>query len=315
MSTVNLASDLQTAIIEWQKHLKFERHYSEHTLSSYVTDLFYFIHFLNEHHNQTATLSLLANVSIRDIRSWLAKRAMAKLKSTSNSRAVSVIRNFYRFLSNQYHIENQAAFNIKILNKNKPLPKALPPDNAIIATKMIDHVSQDYWIGKRDVAIMMLLYGCGLRISEALSITTHDITSIQDNQILIKGKGKKERYVPILPQVHDAITQYITLCPYDLQQGQIFKGKSGKDLNPNVFRVNVRKLKQILNLPSHTSPHAMRHSFATHLLGNGGDLRTIQELLGHESLSTTQRYTKLDSASIIDQYRQFHPRSNKSTKE
>ena len=195
----------------------------------------------------------------------------------------------------------------KILKNYKPLPKGLSLDEAVEATQLIENISKKRWIGLRDKAILMLLYGCGLRISEALSLKE---SSFQDNhqKLIVKGKGQKERMIPLLPQVAESIHQYLESCPHEITE-EIFVGASGKKLNPDVFRSNLRELKKSMGLPDYASPHAFRHSFATHLLNQSGDLRTIQVLLGHQSLSTTQKYTKLDINNLIDSYSSFHPKS------
>jgi integrase/recombinase XerC len=307
---IAIAEELKQQINAWCIYLKEVKRYSPHTISAYITDLFYFIAFLNKHLGGLVDLAMLEQLRVQDFRAWLASRTKANNKSTSNLRALSVIRNFFKYLKNNELIVNQQVFNIKISVKEKPLPKALPPDSAIHATKVISILAKKDWVGLRDTAILMLLYGCGLRISEALSIKKQDIQQAKHGFITICGKGEKERQVPILISVYEAIEKYLSTCPFSIDNNtMIFRSSKGKDLNPNVFRATLRSLRKILNLPEHTSPHAFRHSFATHLLGAGGDLRSIQELLGHANLSTTQRYTKVDAQTLLNQFQQHHPRS------
>ena len=308
---ITISPTIQQMIALWSKELSQLKRYSTHTISSYITDLFYFFKFLNRYRDEEVTLKMLENVTVRDIRAWLADRSAQDIKANSNARAVSVLRNFFQFMKDKELMDNQAPFNVKVAANNKALPKAIVADNAIAALKAIDTLSEEGWIGQRDLVILSMLYGMGLRISEALSLKLDDVKELEkDSQLLIKGKGAKERYLPILPKIREELTKYIAACPFDLKEGRLFKGKMGKDLNPNVFRKNLRDLRNMLGLPEHTTPHAFRHSFATHLLGEGGSLRTIQELLGHESLSTTQRYTKVDADSIAREYSKFHPKSS-----
>lgn len=314
MSIAQLAivEELKQHIINWGVYLRDTKRYSTHTINAYLTDLFYFCAFLNKHYGQSINMQLIHGLQMQDFRAWLAARVGANIKSTSNLRALSVVRNFFYYLNKNNISDNQQVFNIKITAKAKPLPKALPPESAIYATKIIEVLAKKDWLGLRDTAILMLLYGCGLRISEALAITLSDVKAGAYGFLTVRGKGGKERQAPLLSVVYDAVHNYIKACPYSLQENTpLFLGNNGAPLNANVFRANIRKLRRMLNMPEHTSPHAFRHSFATHLLGAGGDLRAIQELLGHANLSTTQRYTQVDAQTLMTQCKQFHPRSGK----
>ena len=306
-ATIKIARDLKSCIEAWINYLDHNMMYSKHTLDAYMTDVFYFLQFLSNHYEQSISLNKLADVTIQDFRAWLASRKKEDLKTTSNTRALSVIRNFFRYLNSKHNIDNKNIFTIKILKNYKTLPKSLSLDEAMEATQLIENISKKRWIGLRDKAILILLYGCGLRISEALSLKK---SNFQDNnqKLIIKGKGQKERVIPVLPQVAESISKYMESCPHELIE-EIFVGASGKKLNPDVFRANLRELKKSIGLPNYASPHAFRHSFATHLLNQNGDLRTIQVLLGHQSLSTTQKYTKLYINNLIDSYSSFHPKS------
>jgi integrase/recombinase XerC len=304
---MRISKEVRIAIKAWLSHLRDVRNYSKHTIDGYTVDLFYFLNFLTHYNEEMVTMHTISNIRLKDLRAWLAKRHAEGIKSTSNARALSVLKNFYRFLNKNYGIECDAPFNIKIRNSSAPLPKAILPTLALDAVDAVANIAEEPWVGARDTLILILLYGCGLRISEALSLHKKDF--LQDGYIIITGKGKKQRQLPLLPIINQAYQEYIKSCPHDLSQGPLFVGVRGGALNPDVFRSRIRKLRSFLGLPEHTSPHAFRHSFATHLLGAGGSLRTIQELLGHESLSTTQRYTKVDSDKIINTYNQFHPRN------
>ncbi len=304
---IKIDKEVQGIIKTWMEYLSQQKRYSEHTSKAYITDLFYFINFINSHNENIVTTKVLQGFSTQDFRSWLASRKRRDLLGSSNARALSVVRSFYRYLKKSHDIENQAIFNMQISNANKPLPKALSKDAALEATNNIEIMSDD-WTGKRDQAILSLMYGAGLRISEVLSIKKSDLNQFANSQLLIKGKGGKERVVPIMQFIINSINSYITDCPYDLSD-KIFVGSKGKNLNPDVFRHRLQKLRKFLNLPDYASPHAFRHSFATHLLAGGGDIRTIQELLGHQSISTTQRYTKIDAENLISAYKKFHPKS------
>jgi integrase/recombinase XerC len=291
----------------WMGYLAKNKGYSQHTLKAYLTDIYFFFHFLNQYKEGLVDLKTINSLSVKDFRAWLASRKNSDHQTSSNARALSVLRSFMRYLIKNDITQNQSLFSIKIINKNKPLPKALSVPDSLRALDNILAIYPD-WTGQRDYAILLLLYGAGLRISEVLSISKKDIAG-QIGELMIRGKGNKERVVPILPEIREALGCYLRICPHDLSDGVIFKGKSGKPLIASSYRKRLIILRRALNLPEHASPHAYRHSFATHLLANGGDLRTIQELLGHSSISTTQRYTKVEASTLVDAYKKFHPRA------
>ncbi len=305
--TIPVDNELQLLIKEWIDYLSLNKRYSKHTLRAYITDLFYFLKFFNQHFGQAISLKLLEDLSVQDIRSWLAKRRQDEVKAVSNARAISVVKNFFKFLRRKKLICNEKIYNIKVPNKARPLPKALSQEAAIQFTESIESFADD-WVGKRDVAALLLMYGAGLRISEVLSLSLSDIPQDGQEYMVITGKGKKQRQIPILPIISKALKEYIKECTFDLSaKAKLFIGKSGKLLNPNVLRARIRVARKALNLPDYTTPHAFRHSFATHLLSEGGDIRTIQELLGHSSISTTQRYTKVNASNLIKAFQKFHP--------
>ncbi len=308
ISDLNITAALYTKIEEWLSFLKNTKKYSAHTLKAYATDLFLFLQFTHEYTGKKLDEELLALLDIRDFRSWLASRSMDSHKSNSNARALSALKNFFKFLKKSYGIVNNAIFTVTIKKVGKPLPKALSIEKAMLVIDSVDTLENEIWVAKRNKAILMLLYGSGLRISEALSLTYTQLPK-NSEPMNILGKGNKEAPVYILPEVMESIHSYIKSCPHNLEIGPIFVGVRGGQLNPSAFRTELKKIIRLLNLPEYASPHSFRHSFATHLLAKGGDIRVIQELLRHESISTTQNYTKVDSSNLIKSYSSFHPRA------
>lgn len=301
---------LQDILAQWQQWLLAERNYSQHTAIAYLTDMRLFQEFISGYKEQAVDIKLLESLEVRDFRAYLAKLHQEKLSKTSLNRKLSVLRSFYRFLKKFYDVENQAVFLIKSPRQPQSLPRPLKEEEALDAVNTIESIATDHWTGLRDRALLGLLYGCGLRISEALGLTLQDIT---DNQVItVRGKGNKERQLPLLPGVAKALLHYIEDCPFVIIEDQpLFYGVRGKTLTPQVFRKQLKQLRIVLGLPDTATPHAFRHSFATHLLAQGGDLRTIQELLGHVNLSTTQKYTKIENSQLLNAYHAFHPREEK----
>jgi len=253
---------------------------------------------------------MISDLGARDFRSWLARRAADERARTSTARALSVVRGFYRYLEREDLARNTAISGVR----SPRLPRVLPrPMSAEQASALIDAVGENKsaaWVAKRDTALLLLLYGCGLRIGEALGLNLSDIINAPGDSIRVLGKGGKERAVPVLPVVWQAVQDYIATCPHALEAGgPLFVGVRGKRLGARVIQAAVARLRSALDLSPSATPHALRHSFATHLLAGGGDLRTIQELLGHASLSTTQRYTEVDEASLMATYKAAHPRA------
>lgn len=284
----------------WQSWLLGQRNYSAKTAESYGTDLRKFLHFLFEYHEAEAGIKTLERLEVKDFRAWLAKRKNDGFDQTSNARAISSVRSFFKFLEKQGTLKNDAIAAIKVGGRGKKLPKALSVEQVMHA---IDE-SEGEWEELRDKAIITLLYGGGLRISEALGLNYNDVDDAE--VIKIRGKGNKERLVPILPEVKKAISSYKNACPY---RGEaLFYGSKGKRLRPEIVQKKLRNYRGLLGLPDHATPHALRHSFATHLLAEGADLRSIQELLGHASLATTERYTHIDSKRLMEGYKKAHPR-------
>ena len=308
MTKIRINKSLQKIINSWILYLNNNLAYSKYTVNAYISDLFYFLTFISNHYQETITLDLIKNLQLRDFRAWLAFRSNKNISATSNNRALSAIRSLYKFLEQKHNIKNQAILNIKIAKIGKSIPKAISLTSAIEVIELLDLLQETGWIGIRNSAILLLLYGAGLRLGEALSLTMDNFID-NGNKLLVKGKGKKERIIALIPKIKEVIFKYIEACPYDLKNGQLFLGLRGKPLNPDVFRRTITDIKRKLGLPDFVSPHAFRHSFATHLLNYAhGDLRTIQELLGHKNLSTTQRYTKVDINNLIKDYQSYHPR-------
>ena len=302
------AADLLAALEDWRRWLITERRTSPHTVDAYCRDVASFLEFVRDHRGETADLAALAELTPSDFRAWLAARLGEGLSRTSITRAMSALRNLFRFLDRTGRVDNQALAAVKAPKPPKSVPKPLNAEDALSLLRRAMETAPEKWIGARDVAILTLLYGCGLRIDEALSLNQEDAPAGDTMRIL--GKGNKERIVPVLPVVADAVRAYREVCPFATESGNpLFYGARGARLNPGIVQRTMRGLRADLGLPETATPHALRHSFATHLLAGGGDLRTIQELLGHASLSTTQRYTDVDTQKLIEVYDRAHPRA------
>lgn len=282
---------------EWFLHVKGG---SPRSLKAYRNDLQHCFAFLTEYLGEEMSLAALTQLDTASLRAWLSQRQREGYSKSSSALALSALRNFARYLEREGLLENSAIFQMQRPKLDKPLPKALTQEQSLRAVDGFKAVHSEPWLAARDTALLMLIYGCGLRISEALSVMPDDILSAQGSLRII-GKGSKERQVPLLPMVVDAIKDYMRLCPHHLDEA-LFVGLRGAPLHDSAFRAQLQKLRGALGLPEHASPHAFRHSFATHLLAGGGDLRAIQELLGHASLSTTQRYTHIDAERLMQAY-------------
>ena len=312
--TFSVAQDVTDAIADWNRWLVSERRASEHTIDAYRRDLSAFFTFLNEHLGNAPRLKDLQDLKPPDFRSYLARRSAEGLARTSIARAMSTLRNFFRFLDRTGKVHNPSIDSGRTPKTPSSIPKALTPDDAIAAVKAAGEMQNEPWLANRDVAIMLLLYGCGLRIGEALGLNGKDMSpaSSKDGTLRVIGKGNKERIVPVLPVISGAISTYRKSCPHAITaETPLFFGSRGARLNAGVVQRQVRKVRALLGLNDSATPHAFRHSFATHLLAKGGDLRTIQELLGHASLSTTQRYTAVDEERLWTVYEDAHPRARK----
>lgn len=300
------APDVADAVQDWRVWLGDQRRLSAATVRAYQADFGNFAQFMSGHRGGMLDLSLLADLDLADFRAWLAHEARRKLAARSRARALSSLKSFYMRLDARGMLHNHAIELVQMPKLGEALPKPLERG---AARTLLDHAGADSdWQAARDVALVTLLYGAGLRIGEALALNREEWPTGKA-PLRVVGKGNKTRLVPLLPVVRDAVADYLRHCPYE--SSALFLGVRGKRLNPDVFRARLRILRQQSGLPDYTSPHALRHSFATHLLEGGADLRVIQELLGHASLSTTQRYTKLDAHYLHDIYQSSHPRAGK----
>ena len=310
----NLPVDAALAAVlgRWASWLADERRLSPHTLEGYRRDLEGFFRFLAHHSGGPLKLDALAELRPRDFRAYLADRAARGLRASSNNRALSVLRGFFRWLQRNGIAENAALSTLRGPKNERPLPKALTGAEAAVVMEETAAGKTDDWIARRDAALVLLLYGAGLRIGEALSLTRAEAPRVGQDTLRIIGKGQKERIVPILPVIPEAIASYLAACPFAAPaEGPLFLGARGGPLRARLLQKTLQTLRRQLGLPETTTPHALRHSFATHLLANGGDLRAIQELLGHASLSTTQRYTAVDASAILAVYDKAHPRARR----
>ena len=306
------APDLAAAVEDWLSWLRHERRASEHTVIAYGQDLSDFLAFLAEHLGSLPTLDALAGLTPADFRAWLAARLRNGLARSSTARALSVVRNLFRWLHKRGLAENPAIGTIRTPKVPQAVPKALTVDQTSDALDSVAELDDRPWVGKRDVAVLLLLYGCGLRVGEALSLRRRDAPTPQQEALTITGKGGKERVVPLLPIVGEAIDGYLAICPHRLPaEGPLFVAIRGGPLRSRQIQTRLQSLRPLLGLPETATPHALRHSFATHLLAGGGDLRAIQELLGHSSLSTTQRYTAVDPSALLSVYDRAHPRARR----
>jgi len=306
-------ADLQAAIEGWQQQLKSERRASAHTLAAYGRDLAFFLDFTRDHHGEQPSLALLQGLKPADFRAFLARRASEDLAKSSQARALSVLRGFFRFLERRGLATNPALSVLRGPRLGRSVPKPLSEADAkatVAEAETVQAVDAPPWIAARDTAILTLLYGCGLRLSEALDLTRRQAPKPGMTSLRVTGKGDKTRIIPLLPVVIDAIQTYLAHCPHAIgPDDDLFVGVRGGPLNPRLVQRLMEQLRIRLGLPDTATPHALRHSFATHLLAGGADLRAIQELLGHASLSTTQRYTAIDAAKLMEVYDRAHPRA------
>ena len=294
---------------KWQEYLISERRLSILTANSYLEDLKEFFAFLLDYQGKEVDLKDLENLKVVNFRAFLAWRADQKISKSSVARGVSALKNFFRFLMREGLVENKAIMAIRSARPNKILPHPLSAEQAEQFLKTARSMQTEPWQGERDVALFTLMYGAGLRIAEALSLNIKDVPFNSD-AMTITGKGNKQRLVPLLPAVRKAIQKYLKVHPCHLPDAPLFVGARGDRINPGVVQRSVRQIRYALNLPDTVTPHALRHSFATHLLQNGGDLRSVQELLGHSSLSATQRYTEITLQDLDRVYSQAHPRAH-----
>ncbi len=303
-------ADLIAARTDWLDRLARERRLSANTLEAYERDTRQFMQFLARHQGGPPGLADVAELRPLDIRAFLNQRRNDGAGTRTMARALAGVRSFLRHLEREGLANAAAATAMRAPRQPRSLPRPL---TAIDATRVVDageQLAEEPWIRARNAAVLTLLYGCGLRIGEALSLDGGALRDPGEPSMAVTGKGGKTRRVPLLPVVFEAVDAYRALCPYDLPAGRpLFRGARGGALQPAVLQRDMRRLRSALGLPETATPHALRHSFATHLLGAGGDLRTIQELLGHASLSTTQVYTGVDSVRLLAAWKAAHPRA------
>jgi integrase/recombinase XerC len=307
------AADVVAAVGRWLRHLGAEKGLSPKTLEAYGRDVRFLLAFLAGHLGEAVSLKALGDLAPRDVRAFMAKRRADGLDARSIGRAMAAVRSFTRFLEREGEgrMAAFAAVRSPKTARRLPRPLAIGAARRVSSTAARDHEDAQPWIIARDAAVLALLYGSGLRISEALGLTQQDAPAPGTvGQVTVLGKGAKVRQVPVIAKVADAIADYRRLCPWSLgPEDPLFVGAKGGPLSPRIIQLAMERMRGALGLPDSATPHALRHSFATHLLGRGGDLRSIQELLGHASLSTTQIYTEVDTAALLKVYESAHPRA------
>ncbi len=294
-------------VAEWASHLAHDRRRSAHTVRAYVGTAHRLIGFLGEYRGDEIAPEALLDVSAADLRAFLAVRRASGLGAASAAREMSGVRAFLTYAAEQQGRAPQVP-RTRSPRRPKTLPRPAAPDEAVALAEDAGAFASQPWIGARDLAILLLLYGSGLRVSEALSLTAKDLPV--GEAIRVTGKRSKMRIVPVVKAVREAIDDYVRQCPYRIaDESPLFLGAKGGPLSADLVRRAVRAARVRLGLPDTLTPHALRHSFATHLLARGADLRSLQELLGHASLSSTQIYTAVDAARLLDVYRHAHPRA------
>lgn len=296
------------ALQRWLDEQEGLRGAARNTVEAYRGDVAGFLAFMAAHHGGPQGLGALERVELRDMRAWMAHERAGGLGPRSLARRLSAVKSFYRWLAEREGFEPTGVLSARAPRFTRKLPRPLAQDAARAVLDQADLQARTDWIGARDMAVLTLLYGLGLRISEALSLKGGDHPLPQ--VLRIPGKGGKERVVPVLGIARQAVDRYVALCPFQLSKTEpLFRGARGGPLGPRAVQKATAEARAQLGLPATATPHALRHSFATHLLSAGGDLRTIQELLGHASLSTTQAYTGIDGAHLLDVYARSHPRA------
>jgi integrase/recombinase XerC len=302
--------DGAAAFQAWREQMTHVRRLSTKTVDAYTHDVGGFLNFLQQHRGETVDLAVLKDVSATDVRGWLSLRREDGLGPRGVARAVSALRTFFVFLEKQGWVENVAIRRVRPPKLPASIPKPVSIDGAQSLLDEAEILGNDPWIAARNVAVLTLLYGAGLRISEALGLNRSELPLAE--ALVITGKGNKQRVVPVLPEAREAIDAYVKICPFGaVKEDPVFYGARGKRLHPRIVQGLMQHLRRSLGLPESATPHALRHAFATHLLAAGGDLRAIQELLGHASLSTTQRYTSVDETHLLKVYERAHPRAKR----
>lgn len=302
----NLAPDAAQIASSWLAALKSERRMAAKTLEAYAHDVAQFGGFLAGHMGEAANIKTLTDLTASDFRSFMAKRRSDGIQSRSLARQMSAIRSFFRHAERRDDFKCAALAVVRAPKIAHSVPRPLPENSARRVAAADVFENDEAWVQARDAAVLTLLYGCGLRISEALSLT---VKQAQTNPLVVLGKGGKTRIVPVVEVARDAIATYLKLCPLTLSPNEpLFRGVKGGALSPRIIQLLMERMRGALNLPDSATPHALRHSFASHLLGAGADLRVIQDLLGHASLSSTQVYTEVNRTHLLEQYRKAYPR-------
>jgi integrase/recombinase XerC len=306
-----MSPGLRDAMEVWLGQLAALDGASPRTVEAYTADLRSFLDFVTRHHGESLGRAALSRVTISDMRAWMAHARGRGLSPRSLARSLSAVKTFTRWLAERDGFDPTAILSARSPRFKRKLPRPLAPDAARAMLDAVEAQALLPWVAARDLAVLTLLWGCGLRISEALALTGAD-HPLPDTLRII-GKGGRERVVPVLPAARDAVAAYAAICPWPAERGApLFRGARGGALSPRLVQQAMARARTGLGLPATATPHALRHSFATHLLNAGGDLRTIQELLGHASLSTTQVYTAVDGARLMDVYEAAHPRARAS---
>jgi integrase/recombinase XerC len=305
--------DVLVELKRWLEFIGSERRLSPKTCEAYARDVSFFLAFLTGHLGHAPKLADLSKLAPSDIRSFLAFRRANGVEARTLQRSLAAARSFARFLEREGRGKSDALSAVRAPKVAKTLPRPLDAASAMAITDASARAYEERepWVLARDAAVLSLLYGAGLRIAEALSLTRGEIPAPGTaDSITVTGKGNKTRMVPLIPHITQAIADYIAICPFDLAEGEpVFRGEKGGPLSPRIVQLAMERMRGALGLPDSATPHALRHSFATHLLARGGDLRSIQELLGHASLATTQIYTQVDSTHLLEAYRAAHPRA------
>ena len=305
---VQIAPAALDALNSWLANQKALNDAAKNTLTAYQTDVLGYLAFISEHLGQSTGLTALKSVKAADMRAWMAHERGRGVSARSLARSLSAVKTFYKWLAEREGFEPTAVLSVRSPKFQKKLPRPLAEDAAKAMIETVELQASKNWVALRDAAVVTMLYGCGLRISEALGLTGASLPL--SDSIIIDGKGGKQRVVPVIDAAKSAVARYVHACPFDLTQDQpMFRGTRGGALNPRIIAKVMEQARMQLGLPATATPHAMRHSFATHLLNAGGDLRAIQELLGHASLSTTQAYTAVDTARLMEVYEKAHPRA------
>ena len=306
---IGVSPAAQDALKVWLDTLSALSDIAENTRAAYHNDVAGFLAFITRHKGETQGLAALSRITVSDMRAWMAHERSRGIAARSLARQLSAVKTFYRWLAEREGFEPTAVLTTRTPKFQKKLPRPLAEDAAQAMIDRVELQASTPWVAARDTAVITLLYGCGLRISEALGLTYGQTPLPEVLRIL--GKGGKERIVPVLPAARDAVAAYLKACPFEFTpEMALFRGVRGKPLNPRAIQKVMEQSRMQLGLPATATPHAMRHSFATHLLSAGGDLRAIQELLGHASLSTTQAYTAVDTARLMEVYDRAHPKAS-----